>query len=98
MRGLGAAGRSCIGFYIYFRFLDLFILAPCLNMVFIVFGVTTVVGACILGFFQDDGKRLLACSTASQLGYVITALGLGLFEEGALLLVFCCCNKALTFV
>jgi len=58
----------------------------------------TSTGASILGFFQNDGKRLLACSTAGQLGYVVMALGLGLIDEAALLLFFCCCNKAYTFV
>lgn len=87
-----------IGFYMYYRFLDLFLLAPALNSVFLLCGLTTVAGASILGFFQEDGKRLLACSTASQLGYVVTAAGLGLYEEGAMLLIFCCCNKAITFV
>lgn len=57
-----------------------------------------MVGACALGFVQDDGKRLLACSTASQLGYVVVALGVGLVDEAAVLLAFCCCNKAVTFV
>jgi NADH:ubiquinone oxidoreductase subunit 5 (subunit L)/multisubunit Na+/H+ antiporter MnhA subunit len=52
----------------------------------------------VLGFFQTDGKRLLACSTASQLGYVVVTIGLGLYEEGLTLLAFCCCNKAFTFV
>ena len=62
------------------------------------FGVITVVYASVLGFFQEDGKKLLACSTASQLGYVITGLGLFYFEESMLMLAFCCCNKAITFI
>lgn len=87
-----------IGFYMYYRFIELFSSASTLASLLILCGIITVVGASVLGFFQEDGKRLLACSTASQLGYVVTALGLGLVEEGALLLVFCCCNKAMTFV
>jgi NADH:ubiquinone oxidoreductase subunit 5 (subunit L)/multisubunit Na+/H+ antiporter MnhA subunit len=47
---------------------------------------------------QTDGKRLLACSTASQLGYVVTAFGLGFHAEALYLLAFCCCNKAFTFI
>jgi NADH:ubiquinone oxidoreductase subunit 5 (subunit L)/multisubunit Na+/H+ antiporter MnhA subunit len=58
----------------------------------------TVIFASLLGFFQQDGKKLLACSTASQLGYVILSLGLGFNEESVLMLLFCCCNKAYTFV
>jgi NADH:ubiquinone oxidoreductase subunit 5 (subunit L)/multisubunit Na+/H+ antiporter MnhA subunit len=61
-------------------------------------GSITAVIASVLGFFQKDGKRLLACSTAGQLGYVVVGLGLGLVDEAVLLLVFCCCNKAFTFV
>lgn len=64
-----------IGFYLFFRQRALFELAPSLLTVFVVGGTLTVVGASALAFFQHDGKRLLACSTASQLGYVIVALG-----------------------
>ncbi len=87
-----------IGFYLFFRFASLFFLTPSLGPVFIFTGLLTALGASFLGFFQEDGKRLLACSTAGQLGYVITTLGLGFFEEAQLLLIFCCTNKAFTFV
>lgn len=87
-----------IGFYLFFRFQLLFFLSPGVSFLFLFFGVVTVVGASILGFFQDDGKRLLACSTASQLGYVVVCLGLNLYSEALLLLAFCCTNKAFTFV
>lgn len=87
-----------IGFYLFYRFQLLFVLAPAVNALLVFAGVLTTVGASVLGFFQIDGKRLLACSTASQLGYVVTGLGLGLYEESLLLLAFCCCNKAFTFV
>lgn len=87
-----------IGFYLYFRFAVLFFLTPSLGSLFICTGLLTALGASFLGFFQEDGKRLLACSTAGQLGYVITTLGLGFFEEAQLLLIFCCTNKAFTFV
>jgi NADH-quinone oxidoreductase subunit L len=87
-----------IGFYLFFRFQPLFELAPITAQVAIFAGFCTSVGAAILGFFQEDGKKLLACSTASQLGYVIVALGLQLYTEALYLLTFCCCNKAATFV
>lgn len=87
-----------IGFYLFFRQRALFEVAPSLLGAFVVGGSLTVVGASALAFFQHDGKRLLACSTASQLGYVIVALGARAWEEALLLLVFCCCNKAYTFV
>jgi NADH-quinone oxidoreductase subunit L len=87
-----------IGFYLFFRFQVLFELAPGTAGVAVVAGLMTSVGASVLGFFQEDGKKLLACSTASQLGYVIIALGLHLYGEALYLLAFCCCNKACTFV
>ncbi len=58
----------------------------------------TTVGAALLAFFQNDGKRLLAASTASQLGYVAVCFSLGMRVEALLLLSFCCCGKAITFV
>jgi len=87
-----------IGFYLFFRQKMLFELAPNLLTLFIWGGTLTVIGASVLAFFQHDGKRLLACSTASQLGYVVVGLGVRAWEESLLLLIFCCCNKAYTFV
>ncbi len=87
-----------IGFYFYLRFQNLFLLAPCVSYFLIFCGVVTIIGASLLGFFQDDGKKLLACSTASQLGYAIVGLGLYFFEEALFLMIFCCCNKAYTFI
>lgn len=87
-----------IGFYVYLRFQNLFVLSPAASYLLLVFGVFTVVGASILGFFQEDGKKLLACSTASQLGYSVVSLSLFYFEEALLLITFCCCNKAFTFI
>jgi NADH:ubiquinone oxidoreductase subunit 5 (subunit L)/multisubunit Na+/H+ antiporter MnhA subunit len=87
-----------IGFYLFFRHRPLFEVAPAVLDWFIWGGAYTVVGAGVLAYFQHDGKRLLACSTASQLGYVVVAIGLKAWEEALLILVFCCCNKAYTFV
>jgi NAD(P)H-quinone oxidoreductase subunit 5 len=87
-----------IGFYLFFRFQALFFLAPLAANVATLAGFVTSIGASVLGFFQIDGKKLLACSTAGQLGYVLVGLGLELYNESLLLLVFCCCNKAMAFV
>jgi NADH:ubiquinone oxidoreductase subunit 5 (subunit L)/multisubunit Na+/H+ antiporter MnhA subunit len=87
-----------IGFYLYFRFQIFFATVPAVNQAFLVVGICTSIGASVLGFFQEDGKRLLACSTASQLGYVVSCLGLRLPGEALILLFFCCVNKAYTFV
>jgi NADH-quinone oxidoreductase subunit L len=87
-----------IGFYIYVRFSQFIEVNAILMNIMFWSGITTIVAASVLGFYQMDGKKLLACSTASQLGYVVVAFSLGLIEEGLLLLVFCCCNKAAVFV
>lgn len=87
-----------IGFYVYIRFQSLYVLNPSVSFLLLMFGFITVVLMSIMGFFQEDGKKLLACSTASQLGYVIIGLSLFYFEESLILLIFCCCNKAFTFI
>lgn len=87
-----------IGFYVAMRLWPIIGLSDCGRALMLLVGMTTSIGASILGFMQSDGKRLLACSTAGQLGYVVTGLGAGLLDEATMLLVFCCCNKAYTFV
>ena len=87
-----------IGFYVYLRLLPLHSFLVWEHSILILCGGLTIVGASVLGYFQEDGKRLLACSTASQLGYVVVGLGLGLEKESLVLLAFACCNKAYTFI
>lgn len=87
-----------IGFYVYVRFLPLHSFLVWERHFLLICGGLSIVGASTLGYFQEDGKRLLACSTASQLGYVIVGFGLGLEREALVLLAFACCNKAYTFI
>lgn len=87
-----------VGFYLLFRFEFFFAFNPILCLFIMWGGVVTAICAAFLSFFQDDGKRLLAASTASQLGYVSVSFALGLRLESLLLLSFCCCGKAITFV
>ena len=87
-----------IGFYIFFRFQNIIIMNESACFFLLFFGFFSVVCSSVLGFFQNDGKKLLACSTASQLGYVVLGLGLSYYEEARLMLMFCCCNKAFTFI
>lgn len=87
-----------IGFYVFYRLEGIISISNFIKKVYFYFSFFTIITATFLGFFQDDGKRLLACSTASQLGYVILSISLDLIRESQLLLVFVCCNKAFTFV
>lgn len=87
-----------IGFFVFLRLEPTISLWGYTSPTLIIVGLTTSLGSSVLGFLQDDGKRLLACSTAGQLGYVVVGLGLGVTEEASFLLFFCCTNKAFTFV
>ena len=87
-----------IGFYVYFRFINIFSISIIVNNLISILGFITIIWASTLAFYQNDGKKLLACSTASQLGYIVLSLGLGLYKEGIYLLTFCCLNKAVTFI
>jgi len=87
-----------IGFYVIFRLWGVVVLWDTAYLILLISGSFTALGASILGFFQTDGKKLLACSTAGQLGYVLVGLGLNLLTESLFLLFFCCTNKAFTFV
>jgi NADH-quinone oxidoreductase subunit L len=51
------------------------------NLLVLIGGVTMVLGAS-LAFVQYDIKRVLAYSTISQLGYMVTALGAGAWTAG----------------
>jgi NADH:ubiquinone oxidoreductase subunit 5 (subunit L)/multisubunit Na+/H+ antiporter MnhA subunit len=87
-----------IGLYLLFRFSNLLSLSSCIQHFMLVTSTFSIVNFSVLAFFQFDGKKLLACSTASQLGYVIATFSLNLFNESLLMLTFCSCNKALTFI
>jgi len=87
-----------IGFYVFFRLVPSADCPAWASGALVLGGGLTVVGASCLGFFQVDGKRMLACSTAGQLGYVVVGMGLGFVEEAMILLGFCCCSKAYVFV
>jgi multicomponent Na+:H+ antiporter subunit D len=50
---------------------------PAVQMLVIVWGVLTMVVGVIMALLQHDFKRLLAFHSVSQIGYIITALGLG---------------------
>jgi NADH-quinone oxidoreductase subunit L len=73
-----AATMVSAGVYLAARMWPLTLAAASLapGIVLWIGAITAAYGA-IIGAFQDDIKRVLAFSTISQLGYMITALGLG---------------------
>merc|ERR550519_684802 len=64
------------GVYILFRF-DYLISYLGLNKIILFIGVLTIFIARLRAFFEKDIKKIVALSTLSQLGVIITALGAG---------------------
>ncbi len=59
--------------YVIFRAMDI----PALNILLVTFGTVTMFIGVTMALAQHDFKRLLAFHSISQIGYVITAIGLG---------------------
>jgi len=73
-----AATMVAAGVYMVGRLYGVFINADPWVLQFVgVIGVITAFGAGLLGLVQDDIKRVLAYSTVSQLGYMITLMAAG---------------------
>jgi NADH-quinone oxidoreductase subunit L len=81
-----AATMVVAGVYLIGRLYPVFwegfsIAGSSINLMALIGGVTTVVGA-LLAFVQRDIKKVLAYSTISQLGYMVMALGVGAWTAG----------------
>jgi NADH-quinone oxidoreductase subunit L len=74
---LHAATMVAAGVYLLVRADPLFALAPMTREAMVWVGATTAVFAAGLALVQSDIKKVLAFSTCSQLGYMVTALGAG---------------------
>lgn len=59
--------------YVIFRAMDI----PAVNVLLVTFGAVTMFIGVTMALAQHDFKRLLAFHSISQIGYVITAIGLG---------------------
>ena len=72
---------------------------PALTVVAVI-GLITAVMAALIGVAQNDIKRVLAYSTISQLGYMMTGLGMGMvgFVAGVFHLIAHAFFKALLFL
>jgi proton-translocating NADH-quinone oxidoreductase chain N len=65
------------GVYLIARMYSLGAWQPAWNNVVLVLGCLTILVGALFALAQTDLKRMLAYSTISQLGYIITGLGLG---------------------
>ncbi len=93
-----AATMVTAGVYLLTRMAFLFALTPDTLMLVAWVGAGTALMAAILACAQNDIKRVLAYSTVSQLGYMMTAIGSGFASAGFLHLLTHGIFKALLFL
>jgi NADH-quinone oxidoreductase subunit L len=93
-----AATMVTAGVYLLHRTSWLFALTPEVLIAVAWIGAFTALLAAVLACVQDDIKRVLAYSTVSQLGYMMTAIGAGLSVAGFFHLLTHGVFKALLFL
>jgi NADH-quinone oxidoreductase subunit L len=72
-----AATMVTAGVYLITRSNFIFDAAPTAQLMVVIVGVITLLFGAIIGTAKDDIKKALAASTMSQIGYMISATGLG---------------------
>ena len=93
-----AATMVTAGVYLLHRTSWLFALTPDVLLLIAWIGALTALLAAVLACVQDDIKRVLAYSTVSQLGYMMTAIGAGFSAAGFFHLLTHGVFKALLFL
>jgi NADH-quinone oxidoreductase subunit L len=93
-----AATMVTAGVYLLVRTDWLFALTPDVLLIVAWIGAFTALLAAVLACVQDDIKRVLAYSTVSQLGYMMTAIGAGAAAAGFFHLLTHGLFKALLFL
>jgi NADH-quinone oxidoreductase subunit L len=93
-----AATMVTAGVYLLVRTDFLFAVTPNVLLIVAWIGAFTALLAAVLACVQDDIKRVLAYSTVSQLGYMMTAIGAGVASAGFLHLLTHGLFKALLFL
>jgi formate hydrogenlyase subunit 3/multisubunit Na+/H+ antiporter MnhD subunit len=75
---LPASLDKLLGIYFLARICnDVFILNQWLRLVIIIIGVSTIIVAVMMALIQHNYKKLLGYHAVSQVGYMVTGLGLG---------------------
>ncbi len=94
-----AATMVTAGVYLLARMFPFYegVAAPVKELVLLVGVLTLFFGGC-LAIVQDDLKKVLAYSTVSQLGYMVTAIGAGAYTAGLMHLWTHAFFKALLFL
>lgn len=92
------AGIINSGGFLLARFSPLYAKEPeLLNAIFIMGMITAILGT-FWKLMQSDVKRMLACSTMGQMGFMIAQIGLGLFAASIAHLIFHGMFKAYLFL
>src|SRR6202007_2824344 len=84
--------------YMVARSRAIFLIAPVAMQVVAVIGCATALFAATIGLVQTDIKKVLACSTVSQLRYIVLACGVGAFGAGIFHLMTHAFFKGLLFL
>jgi NADH-quinone oxidoreductase subunit L len=93
-----AATMVTAGVYMIARSHPLFALAPASQEVVAIVGALTAIFAATIGLAQFDIKKVLAYSTISQLGFMVSAVGMGATVAGIFHLATHAFFKALLFL
>ena len=93
-----AATMVTAGVFLVCRMSDLYAMAPAASALVTVIGVATAIFAATVGLVQTDIKRVIAYSTASQLGYMFFAAGVGGYSAAMFHLTTHAAFKALLFL
>ncbi len=93
-----AATMVAAGVYMVGRLFPIFSASATTMLVIAYVGLITAFFAATIAITQTDIKRVLAYSTVSQLGYMITALGVGAYTAGLYHLMTHAFFKALLFL
>ena len=75
-----AATMVTAGVYMVARMHAVYLLSPAAMPIVAVVGAVTALFAAIIGFAQNDFKKVLAYSTVSQLGFMFAGVGTGNFD------------------
>jgi NADH-quinone oxidoreductase subunit L len=93
-----AATMVTAGIFMVSRMSPLFELSETALSFILVIGATTAFFMGLLGIVNNDIKRVIAYSTLSQLGYMVTALGVSAYSAGMFHLMTHAFFKALLFL
>lgn len=93
-----AATMVAAGVFLIARTWPIFAAAPAAQVVILVIGAFTALGAATIALAQTDIKKVLAYSTISQLGFMFAALGAGAWVAAVFHLITHAAFKALLFL